>query len=303
MPLLTLLALLVAIIAIGFSAILVRLSAAPALAVAFYRLAITVLILLGPLLLREREALRRLSRRDGLVLLGSGLSLALHLYSWIASLRYTTVASSTVLVTASPFMVLLLGYWLLGERTTRLGIIAMVVGIAGGVMVGWGDFRLGGTALYGDLLAILGAVTVSGYMVAGRFARQRMSATLYSAAVYTVAAVFLLLLMLPQGVPLAPYPAREWLLFAAMAVIPTIFGHTLLNWALRDVSASAVSMSTLGEPVVATVLAWLMFDEMPSWSTVVGGLLLLAGIWLFIRYGSHPGEPIRPDNHSRAPAG
>lgn len=293
MPVLTLLALFVAIIGIGSSAIIVRFSGAPALALAFYRLAITVLIFLVPVLLREREAIKRLSRRDWLVLLGSGLSLALHLYSWIESLRYTTVASSTVLVTSSPFAVLLLGYWLLGERTTRLGVLAMVIGVAGGIIVGWGDFQVGGTALYGDLLAILGAITVSGYMIAGRVARQHMSATLYSTVVYAFAAAFLLLLMLPQGVPLTPYPAREWMLFVASAVLPTVFGHTLLNWALKDLSASAVAMATLGEPVVATVLAWALFSELPEWSTVFGGLLLLAGIWLFIRYGSRPAEGTR----------
>lgn len=290
MPLLTIVALVVAVLAVGFSSIIIRLSDAPALVLAFYRLALSVLLLAGPVLLREREALRRLNRRDWLLLTGSALALALHFYTWIESLRFTTVASSTVLVTANPFIVLALGYWLLGERTNRTGIIAMVMGVVGGVIVGWGDFRVSGSALFGDLLAFLGAVTVSFYTVAGRFARQRMSASLYSCVVYALSAVFLWLLMLPQGIPLAPYPAREWVLFAALAVIPTIFGHTLFNWVLRWVDAATVSMSTLGEPVVATVLAWFIFREAPGWSTVAGGILLLAGIWLFVRYGSQPAE-------------
>jgi len=295
LPLLTLLALFVAVLAVGCSSIIIRLSAAPALVLAFYRLAITVALLLGPVLLREREALRRLGRRNWLLLAGSALALALHFYSWIESLRYTTVASSTVLVTANPFIVLLLGYWLLGERTNRLGLAAMIMGVVGGVIVGWGDFRVSGPALFGDLLAFLGAVAVSGYTIAGRLARQRMSATLYSTVVYTLAAAFLWLLMLPQGIHLAPYPAREWVLFAALAVIPTILGHTLFNWALRWVSAATVSMATLGEPVIATLLAWLLFREAPGWSTVAGGTLLLARIGLFVRYGSRSAaEPSKP---------
>jgi len=286
LPLITLLGLFVAVLAVGCSAIIIRLSEAPALVLSFYRLALSVALLAIPALLREREALRRLTRWDWLLLAGSALSLALHFYVWIESLNYTTVASSTVLVTSSPFIVLALGYWLLGERTNRIGLFAMVIGVAGAVMVGWGDFRVSGTALFGDLLAFLGAVTVSGYTIAGRLARRNMSATLYSTVVYALAAAFLWLMMLPQGIPLAPYPAREWVLFAALAVIPTILGHTIFNWALRWVSATTVSMSTLGEPVVATVLAWLLFREEPGWTTIIGGILLLAGIGLYVRYGS-----------------
>lgn len=290
LPLLTLLGLVVAVLAVGCSAIIIRLSEAPALVLSFYRLALSVVLLAIPALLREREALRRLNRRDWLVLAASALSLALHFYVWIESLNYTTVASSTVLVTSSPFIVLALGYWLLGERTNRIGLVAMIIGVVGAVMVGWGDFRVSGSALFGDVLAFLGAVTVSGYTIAGRFARQKMSATLYSTVVYALAAAFLWLLMLPQRIPLAPYPAREWVLFAALAVIPTILGHTIFNWALRWVSATTVSMSTLGEPVVATVLAWLLFREEPGWATIVGGILLLAGIGLYVRYGTVPAD-------------
>jgi len=290
LPLLTLLGLVVAVLAVGCSAIIIRLSEAPALVLSFYRLALSVVALAIPNLLREREALRRLNRRDWLVLAASALSLALHFYVWIESLNYTTVASSTVLVTSSPFIVLALGYWLLGERTNRIGLVAMIIGVVGAVMVGWGDFRVSGSALFGDVLAFLGAVTVSGYTIAGRFARQKMSATLYSTVVYALAAAFLWLLMLPQRIPLAPYPAREWVLFAALAVIPTILGHTIFNWALRWVSATTVSMSTLGEPVVATVLAWLLFREEPGWATIVGGILLLAGIGLYVRYGTVPAD-------------
>lgn len=288
MPLRTLLALIVAVLSVGCSSIIIRLSAAPALVLAFYRMAITAALLAVPVLLRERAALRRLTRRDWLLLTGSAFALALHFWAWIESLRFTTVASSTVLVTANPFIVLLLGYWLLSERTSRAGLAAMVVGVAGGILVGWGDFRVSGSALFGDLLAFLGAVTVSGYTVAGRLARQRMSATLYSTVVYTITAFFLWLFMLPQGIPLVPYPAREWALFATLAIIPTIFGHSLFNWALRWVSAATVSMATLGEPVIATILAWFLFREAPGWTTVVGGTLLLTGIGLFVRYGSPP---------------
>lgn len=296
----TLPGLFVAVIAVGFSSILIRLSDAPALALSFYRLAITVLILLVPVLVRERAAIKRLAGRDWLLLLVSALALALHFYSWVESLRYTTVASSTVLVTSNPFIVLLLGSWLLGERTNWIGALGMGIGVVGAVIVGWGDFQLSGTALFGDLLAFVGAITISVYLVAGRFARQRMPAMLYSTVVYAMAAAFLWLLMLPQGVPLAPYPAQEWLLFGALAVIPTIFGHTILNWALEHVSASTVSMSVLGEPVVAGVLAWAMLGEKPGWTTFGGGLLLLAGIGLFIGYGSRPtgGEALIPSTSS-----
>lgn len=288
LPLITLLGLLVAVLAVGCSAILIRLSDAPALVLSFYRLAISVALLAVPALARERGTLRRLTGRDWLLLAGSAVCLALHFYVWIESLNFTTVASSTVLVTSSPFIVLALGWRLLGERTNRIGLAAVAIGVAGGVIVGWGDFRVSGSALYGDLLAFLGAVTVSGYTIAGRIARQKMSTTLYTTAVYALAAALLWLMMLPRGIPLAPYPPREWALFAALAVIPTILGHNLFNWALRWVSAATVSMCTLGEPVIASALAWILFREAPGWATVVGGILLMAGIALFVRYGAQP---------------
>lgn len=283
MPVYTSLLMFLGVVAVSTSAILIKFSTAPALALSFYRLALSVLFFLTPVLLRERAALRRLTKRDWLLCLGSGLSLALHFYSWISSLRYTSVASSTVLVTANPFIVLLMGYWLLGERTNRRGILAMFIGVAGAVMVGWGDFRVGGGALFGDFLAVVGAITVSGYTIAGRIARQTMSVVLYSTVVYAIASAILLVIMLPQGVRLGPYSAQNWWLFVGLAVLPTVLGHTLLNWALKHVSAAVVSMSVLGEPVISTLIAWMLLGEKPGWTTLVGGVVLLVGIGLFVR--------------------
>jgi drug/metabolite transporter (DMT)-like permease len=291
-PLFTALSIALAVVAVSFSAILIRLSEAPPLVLSFYRLALTVLCLLAPVLWRYRSEFRQLGRREWVLCLISGFSLALHFYTWITSLRYTTVASSTVLVTTNPFIVLLLSYWLLRERTTTWGVAGMALGVAGAVFIGWGDFRVGGTALYGDVLAFLGAVTVSGYLIAGRFARQRMSALLYSTVVYAIAAFFLLIFMLPAGVKLGPYPPREWLIFFGLAVLPTILGHTLLNWALKHTSAAVISMSVLGEPVVSSLLAWLMLAESPAWTTFVGGLILLAGIALFLWKGQRQANSV-----------
>lgn len=237
------------------------------------------MVLLAVPLLRQRNS--RISRRDlGLSLL-SGVFLALHFGTWFFSLKLTSVASSTVLVTMHPFIVLLYGYFAWGERTRGRALAGVLMAVAGAMLVSWGDFRLSSTALLGDLLALLGAVTVSGYFLIGRHVRQRVSAVQYSTLAYTSAAVVLLAASLAWGSPLSGFAPVNWWLFAALAVFPTIFGHTLFNWALKFVPASVISVSILGEPIGASILAWLIWGKVPGPLNLVGGTLILIGIGLF----------------------
>lgn len=245
-------------------------------------MSLTVLLLAGPLLLRNRQELFALRGRD-LWLMGlSGLFLGVHFASWVASLQYTSVASSTVLVTLHPFVVLAAGAWLFGERVPPVAVIGVVLAISGSALVGWGDFSLGGTALYGDFLAFVGAVTVAGYILIGRSVRQRVGLLPYAAVVYGVAALALLLMAALTGTPLLGYAPREWGLFLALAALPTIMGHTVMNWALRYLKAAVVSVSILGEPVGASALAFLLFGEAPGSLSLTGGLLILVGIAVFV---------------------
>lgn len=181
---------------------------------------------------------------------------------------------------------MLYGYLIGAERTTGRSLVAVTVAVVGAVLVGWGDFSLGRGALLGDVLAFLGAVAVTGYLLIGRQVRQRMSAVAYSAVVYSAAAVALFVAALAWGSPLSGFAPTNWWIFAALAIFPTIFGHTLFNWALKYVPASVVSVNILGEPVGATVLAWLIWGTAPGPVSLAGGLLILMGITLFLCFNS-----------------
>ncbi|MFO7892539.1 MAG: DMT family transporter [Longimicrobiales bacterium] len=279
--------LLVAVLAMSWGGPLVRYATAPALAVAAWRVAFSVAFIAGVVLWRDRgRAIRRLSGRDwGLGLL-AGVFLAGHFWSWIASLSYTTVASSVVLVNTQPIFVALLSIAFLGERPTRRQWAGIGVAVAGAAVIGWGDFAGGPEPLVGDLLAVAGAVFVSLYYVIGRRLRQRLELWDYIAVVYGAAAVVLLsaTAVLP-GVDVVGYPTTDWLVFLALAAGPMMIGHTGVNYALRYIPAYVANLALLGEPIGATLLAWWLpgIREQPSAQLLMGGALVLAGIGLGVR--------------------
>jgi drug/metabolite transporter (DMT)-like permease len=285
----------------SFSAIFIRLSSAPPLAIASYRMVFTV-VMLAPLLARELIRDRRdrsptgehrpIRPRVVMLSLVSGVFLSLHFATWIASLSYTSVASSTVLVTTHPIIVAAVGAAFLGERLRVRSVILICSAFAGGVILVAGGARLEGSAV-GNLLAFAGAVAVSGYMILGRVVRQTMSVNRYTFLTYSTAAILLVVYALASRTPLYPYPVRELLLFAALALVCTLLGHSLFNWAIRYVRASVISTSILGEPVIATVLAILLFGEIPAIWTLVGGAVILVSIFFFVRSESEATRAMR----------
>jgi drug/metabolite transporter (DMT)-like permease len=273
------------VLSVSSASILFRLTASSGeapLSVAFYRMAFTLVLLSGPLLWRRREALSSIAGKDLLLCTASGALLALHFASWFMSLNFTTIASSTVLVSLHPFMVLAFGYLVWNERVGIPALLGATTAIAGAALVGWGDWALGIEALIGDGLAVIGAATVGGYFLIGRTVRRRVDILAYSTVTYAVAAAFLAIGAVIAGQPLSGFPANDWLIFALLAVFPTIFGHTLFNWALRYLPASVVSVSILGEPVGASMLAWLIWQQLPGMLSLAGGVIILAGIGLFL---------------------
>ncbi len=276
-------AVIVAVLFVSTSAILIRLSTAPPLAIAFHRMAFSALLTAPRFFSSAPSRLLRLSRRDLALALLSGVFLAAHFATWISSLFLTSVASATVLVNLHPIIVVVLGLVFLGERITLRGVFWVLVSVAGSIVLAAGGTAVGETATAGNLLAIAGAVTVSGYMLIGRLLRQHMDAGTYTFIVYSASAVFLLVLSLAAGVELGPFAPREYVIFALLAVFPTILGHSVFSWALRYVRASFVATSVLGEPVFATILAIFLFAEFPTIWTLVGGVMILIGIYAFTR--------------------
>jgi drug/metabolite transporter (DMT)-like permease len=277
------LAVLVGVFAVSFAALFVRLATAPPLAIATYRLLFTFLILAPYTLLLKRTELTGLTRRQAGLAAGSGVFLALHLVTWFFSLKYTSVASSVVLVTTQPVFVVL-GSWLFfREKVPRLALVGGFLALSGSFVIGAGDFQAGMQAFLGDLLALLAAVLVSGYLLVGRRLRGDIGLGGYTFVTYGSASLTLVAICLAAGTPFAPYPPRDWLLFLALAVVCTILGHTVFNWVLRYVQASVVSVSILGEPLGAILWAALFLGEKPTVRQLAGGILIFGGLYLFTR--------------------
>ncbi len=271
------------VVAVSFASIFIRLAEAPPLIIAAYRLSLASLVI-GPVaLIRSGQELRAMSRRDLFYLVIAGVFLALHFGLWIASLSYTTVASSVILVTMSPLFVGLFSHLLEMDRVTKGMLGGILLSVVGSVAIGYGDFALGGGALWGDILALGGAVMVTGYLLAGRRLRQGLSLLPYISLTYSVAAAVTVLFCLLTGQRFTGYSSTTYLMFILLALVPQVIGHSAFNWALGYLSAPFVSVTILGEPVGATILAYLILNEVPTFLKVVGGAMILSGIYLASR--------------------
>ena len=276
-----------ALLAISTSGPLVRASFADPLAIAVYRLGFSLIVVAIALAITGSwRELRRIRPRELLIASGAGAMLALHFWSWNASIHLTTVAASVVLVNMHPpFVALLSALWLhekprarqwAGIAIAMLGAAIVAASDAGGRVAGGGSSR----ALLGDGLALVGAVTVALYFVAGRRLRGSYSLWPYVAVVYGAAFVVLVAIAAVRSVPLTGYPPRELIIFAALAAGPMLIGHTGMNYALRYLPAYIVNLTVLGEPVGATIIAFLVpsIREVPGVGTIIGGVTTLVGI-------------------------
>ncbi|HET6900781.1 MAG TPA: DMT family transporter [Vicinamibacteria bacterium] len=276
--------LILAVLCVSVGSIFVRLAGAPALAVAFNRIflaSVVVAPFAAPSLVRAWPAL---TARRRLVLLASGISLGVHFATWIASLSYTSVAASVLLVNTAPLFTLFFSWWFLGERATKAVLIAMAVALTGAALIAAGDWGDGGAAsLKGDALAVAGAVTLSLYHVIGRGLRDALPLPAYVLGVWSTAAATLAVLAATARVPVFGYPPRTFALFLALAVVPTVIGHGLVNRSLRHIPAPTVGLFLLGEPIAASILAYAVFGETPGALTLAGGVLVLAALALVVR--------------------
>jgi drug/metabolite transporter (DMT)-like permease len=273
--------------AISFGAIFARFAQGhglPSLAVAALRLGLAALIVTpvawwGP----SRQSLLALTRRQMMLAGGAGFFLALHFATWISSLEYTSVASSTALVTTNPVWIALVSLVLFGEKPSRMTVAGIAVSLSGSLLIFWSDGQAdagGSDALLGNGLALAGSWCFSAYLLVGRRLRAGMPLLPYIWLAYSAAALFLTLACFAFGISLTGYAASAYLAALALALIPQLLGHTSYNWSLRYVSPTFVAVVTLGEPVGSAFLAWLIFAESFAPIQAVGFVLLLAGIYL-----------------------
>ncbi len=269
---------------VSSAAILIRLVQAqevPSLAIAALRLGMAVLILTPLAWSRVGEELRNLRWRDIGLSIGSGMFLAFHFAFWISSLEYTSVANSVALVTTNPLWVGLASWLFLRERLTWPILSGIVLTIVGSVIISLSNVStsLYSAPLLGNILALLGALTVSGYFLLGRILRRHLSLLAYIWLVYTVAALILLVWALLGGQSVLGYSPVAYLLLLALAIGPQLLGHTSFNWALRYLSATFIAVAILAEPISAALLALVLFGEGFTWLQLVGFVLLLVGIY------------------------
>jgi drug/metabolite transporter (DMT)-like permease len=285
----------VGVLAVSAAAIFIRLAEAPALAVAFWRNALGVLVLL-PLALYWRPTFPR-----GWTLfygVASGAALGAHFGLWISSLDYTSVAASVVLVCTQPVFVAILAYLFFGERTSPVSFLGILVALAGTAVIA-SDSSVGSATFFGNVLALSGAVMVSVYVLIGRSLRTTGIGVLpYSILVYASASATLAPAALYTGAPLWGYSGETWFWLFAVTLGPQILGHTVFNWALRYVDASVISGTILAEPVVSALLAWLVLSEKPGPETLLGGAVVLGGLFLLLHGYRTPRDkgapPIQP---------
>ena len=275
------LAIIIAVIAVSFSSIFIKWSNAEPLAIAFYRLLFTTLMLLPFVLMGSKDELKNLGGKNIWILAAIGLVLSLHFTLWITSLGLTTVASSVILVTVHPILVGSISHFVLKDRLSKLNFLGIFMALGGIVVLTWGDFTGGALTsdmALGDILAFLAGICAGIYLLGGRKMRASISITTYAFLVYLFCTIFLLAGCLITGTSLYPLPANEYWLFLLMAFIPGILGHTLYNWSLKHVTATVVSVTLLGEPIGSSILAMLLLNETPGIYVLIGGPIVLVGI-------------------------
>lgn len=273
----------IGVVSVSFAAIFIRLADAPPLVIATYRLFLASLILWPLTLTYSRDELRHLTRRDICLAFASGIFLALHFGLWITSLSYTSIATSVILATASPLFVAIASYVFLKERVSRKAIIGIAICFIGTALIGYGNWSLGSSSFLGGALALLGALTVAGYLLIGRRLRQTMGLLIYGSLTCSSAALLLLVASLIWRYPMFGYTVDTYLMLILLAVVPQLLGHLSLNWSLRFVSATMVTIAVLGEPVGANLLAYAILDEVPKAFEIYGSVFILAGIFIAFR--------------------
>ncbi|MCM3612504.1 DMT family transporter [Planococcus sp. MERTA32b] len=272
----------IGVISVAMSAIFVKMTVADSGVTAFYRMLFSILIMSPVFFLKYTHELKKLSKRDWGFTTIAGIFLAFHFILWFESLNYTSVASSTVLVTLQPLFAFAGTYFFFKESLSIKTIVSALIAIGGSVLIAYGDFQISGQALFGDILALIACALITAYLLFGQDIRKRLSLMTYTFVVYGVSTITLFFYIIIKGESFGPYPAQEWMWFILLALIPNLFGHTLFNWALKWVSTNVISIAILFEPVGAAILAYFILGELLSASQIIGGTVVITGILFFI---------------------
>ena len=276
---------------VSLASIFIRLADTDPLTVAAYRMTIASVVVSVVTVSFARNQLSAVKRSDLPLLGASGVFLAAHFALWITSLSHTSVASSVLLVTTTPVFVAAAAFLYTNDRIGRVTTAAIVASMAGGAVLAAGDWAEGEQRLAGDALALAGAVAVAGYLIVGRKVRGRIPNLPYITVVYAAAAVILAATAIASGAPMLGLPVETYFWMAMAALVPQAIGHSLLNWSLGYWPATNLTLAVRAEPIIATLLAIPVLGEVPSWTVLPGGALVMLGVYLAVKSES----PRRPD--------
>lgn len=252
-------------------------TAAPALAIAFWRNAGGAALIASFAATRNRDEIRGLDRRSWLLSALAGAMLAAHFAAWVSALKLTSVAAATALVTTQLIWVVLIDR-MRGVRASTAVLAGMALSIAGVLVISGFDFALSSRAITGDALAILGGLFAALYLLVGSEVRKTLSTTTYTLLCYGFCAVFLALSSLAFGISLTGFSAKAWLLIAAVTVAAQLLGHSLFNHLLAMMSPILISLIILLEVPGAALLAGVFLGQTPPWGVYVGLVLILIGL-------------------------
>lgn len=269
------------VVFVSFSAILTKMSDAPPLIIAAYRLAFTVLLLLPVVIKSKIPEIKNIDKKSLNICMISGVFLALHFATWITSISYTSIASAVVLVNTHPIFIVIASYIIFKEKVSKKAFAGIMTAIIGSIIISAGNSTLGTNVLLGDILALLGAVFIAGYLLIGRVARQKLTVTTYTFLVYFSAWITLMVMVLIAEIPLFPYSGKDLLIFLGLAIFCTLLGHSIFNWALVHVTPTFISTAVLGEPVGAIIWAMIFFAEFPTLWQYVGSGIIMSGIYIY----------------------
>lgn len=272
---------LLGVLGTSFSAIFVRWSTAPSLVLVLYRVTLAALIITVVALTKAREELKALHWKQVGLCIISGVFMGLHFAAYFESLHRTSISSSVVLVDTEVLFVALGSVLILRQKLHIRAWLAIALAFGGSVIIALSDTGTGG-ALVGDLIALSGAAFIAVYTMIGTVCRRTMSTTVYTFWVYWGAAISVLLITLCSGTPVMGYDTINIWLALAMTVLCTFMGHSIYNWGLKYLPPAFISTVKLLEPVLASILGLILFQERPEPSVLLGGLLIISGIVIYI---------------------
>jgi len=265
------------------SAILVRYSTAPSLVLVMYRMLITVALLAPSALLKNREELKSMQRKDWLLCAASGVFIGLHFVSYFEALKWTSIAAAVVLADTEVLFVAFATVLIFRKKLSGKAWIAIWLAFGGSIVIAAAQSTAGADPLWGNLLGLISAVLMAVYTMIGSVCRKRVSTTVYTFVVYAVAGVTVTVIALVSGTQVANLDAMNWAICLGLAIFPTLLGHSVLSWGLKYLPPTFISTAKLLEPVLAAVMGWLLFRENPGWQVVVGGVIVVTGIALYGR--------------------